>query len=68
MADQHNWKLRRSAVPQKESESTRETSSDKGDERQIIRIAQSQPGASKSFHEPVSPPEQWGGRLQNCFF
>ena len=62
MADQHNWKLRRSGVPPKESEPPRENPPDKGDERQIIRIAQSQAGASKPFHEPVSPPEQWGGR------
>ncbi|KAK6640723.1 hypothetical protein RUM44_012420 [Polyplax serrata] len=62
LGDQLNWKLRRSGVPPKESEQPRETHSEKGDERQIIRIAQSQPGASKSFHEPVSPPEQWGGR------
>lgn len=62
LADQHNWKLRRPGITQKEIDAAREGQGDKSDERQIIRIAQSQPGASKPFHEPVSPPEQWGGR------
>lgn len=68
MAEQHNWKMRRTALSSKDIDVAREGPADKGDERQIIRIAQSQTGASKPYHEPVSPPEQWGGRYTiHCF-